>query len=87
MKSSDITPPRLGVLGQYLEALPPLIARKRVEHFLGGIISRKTLSNDDAAGCGPRVRLKIGEDVAYPREYLLDYLEHKGVQRIVTPEL
>lgn len=87
MKSSNPTPPRLDVLGAYLEALPPLIARKRVEHFLGGIISRKTLSNDDAAGCGPRVRLKIGDDVAYPREYLLAYLEHKGVQLIVTPDL
>lgn len=36
-----------------LANLPPVIARKEVTRFLGGIVAPQTLSNADASGEGP----------------------------------
>lgn len=67
--------------------LPPLIARKAVKWFTGGGLSPKTLANDDKLGRGPRQRKVIGEQIYYPREAFVDYLERKGVVNINVPEL
>ena len=80
-----IDPPVLSDLAPYLPKLPPFIARKQAKWFLGGIVSPSKLANDDSAGNGPRMRLKIGDKVAYPTEFLLEYLEKLGVTTIVPP--
>lgn len=86
------TPVDLKHLGSYLDRLPPVIARKRVEQVLGGIVSRKTLSNDDSKGRGPRVRLvqQTGgrQEISYDTASLLEYLEQeKGVRVLIRPEV
>jgi len=79
--------PQLLHLGGYLDKLPPMIARKGVKYFTGGLISPKKLANDDSAGKGPLVRQKIGEGVVYPTPYFLAYLEAQGVHVIAVPQL
>lgn len=63
--------------------LPPFIARKEIEHFLGGMISAKYMSNIDAQGEGPEVAYAVGRNVVYRRDSLLDWLGRKySVQRL-----
>ena len=65
--------------------LPPVIARKDVERFLGGIVTRKTLANADAKGEGPQDAYAVGRNVIYPRESLLEYVGRNfTIQRLQT---
>lgn len=75
------------VLAYLIPLYPPLIARKAVKWFTGGGLSPKTLANDDKLGRGPRQRQIIGEQVYYPREAFVAYLENKGVKVIDVPEI
>lgn len=74
-------------MGYLIPLYPPLIARKAVKWFTGGGLSPKTLANDDKLGRGPRQRQLIGEQVYYPREAFVAYLENKGVRVIDVPEM
>lgn len=74
-------------LGDLIPQFPPLIARKAVKWFTGGGLTPKTLANDDKKGKGPKTRKVIGEQIYYPREDFIDYLERKGVVCINVPEL
>jgi hypothetical protein len=80
------TPPQLAELFPYVAKLPPVIAREAVAYFTGGVVSPKTLANDDSLGQGPLVRQKIAGKVAYPTVFFLAYLERQGVTTIVTPK-
>jgi len=65
--------------------LPPVIARKEVGRFLGGIVARQTLSNADAVGLGPDVAYRVGRAVTYRTESLVKWVvERFGVVRIVN---
>ena len=75
------------VLSYLIPLYPPLIARKAVKWFTGGGLSPKTQANDDKLGRGPRQRRLIGEQVYYPREAFVAYLENKGVTVIDVPEM
>lgn len=54
------------VIEALLQALPPLVARHRIEVFLPGILSRGHLQNLDSAGRGPR-RFRRGRKIFYLR--------------------
>lgn len=54
--------------------LPPIIPRKRFEHYLGGILSQQYMANLDSRGDGPP-NVKIGRSVCYLRDPLVDWLE------------
>lgn len=43
--------------------LPPVIARKEVSRYLGGMVATQTLSNADSAGIGPEVAYRVGRVV------------------------
>jgi len=58
--------------------LPPVLARKDVSRYLGGIISPKTLANLDSLGEGPSGRFKVGRTVVYPTAALLMWLEERS---------
>jgi hypothetical protein len=65
--------------------LPPVIARKDVDRFLGGLVTRKTLANADARGEGPEVAYAVGRNVVYRREDLLEWLSRSfSVQRLIS---
>lgn len=83
MTRKKITQPELGILGEYVEMMPPFIARASVHHFTGGAIKPKTLQNDDEKGKGPRKSIYVAGKRCYPTAFLLEYLERKGVSEIV----
>jgi len=87
MAVKKIAAVELGVLGEYAEKLPPIIARKKVGRFTGGWVTAKTLANDDYRGLGPRKRLSSASlGVAYPTPFLLEYLERKGIEEITVSD-
>lgn len=54
----------------------PLVARdqKHLDLFSGGLINAKSLANHDSLGTGPKVKVRIGNKVAYPKQALADWL-------------
>ncbi len=54
--------------------LPPLVARKDIGLYLGGLISSGYLANLDSQGRGPK-HIKSGRRVAYLREDLIAWLD------------
>lgn len=65
--------------------LPPVVARKNVEQFLGGIVTTKTLANADSKGEGPAVAYAVGRSIVYRREALVDWLMRNfDVRRLET---
>ena len=59
------------------ELLPPIFSRETASKMIGGIFTPKTLSNFDAAGRGPRKKIKIGKRVAYQKDDFLDWLQNR----------
>lgn len=54
--------------------LPPVFSREEAARQLGGLVRAKTLSNLDAAGQGPRVKIRIRKKVCYERRSFLQWL-------------
>ena len=52
----------------------PLVARRDVEVFSGGILKRGTLANHDCRGTGPAEKHAFKEGIAYGKEALIDWL-------------
>ena len=59
------------------QSLPPVFSRQVASQAIGGLISAKTMSNEDALGCGPSVKMTIGNRVAYERDSFLEWLRRK----------
>lgn len=78
---------KVSALSDFVPDFPPMIARKAVKWITGGGLTPKRLANDDNLGIGPKKRFKIGEQVYYPRDAFVAYLEKKGVVVIDVPEL
>lgn len=69
----------MGVLAEFEESFPPLVARSAVHIVTGGLLRPQTVRNDESLGRGPRVAVLIGKKRAYPRRAFLAYLNSKGV--------
>jgi len=54
--------------------LPPVIARERVSHYLGGIVDGKTLANADSDGKGPDIAWRAGRKVCYRTDSLVSWV-------------
>lgn len=76
-KHLPFEPEEMPVLGWMLDYLPPIIARKHVEQYTGGLVSSKTLANHDCRGTGPRVAYRTDNGVVYPTLFLLEWLEKR----------
>ena len=59
------------------KALPPVVARAELARLTGGLISAKTLSNEDALQKGPGERVRAGAKVGYTRASAMVYLRKK----------
>ena len=59
--------------------LPPMVTREKLTEVLGGMISPKTLSNQDSMNDGPAERLRIGQKVAYTKRSVMKYLRERLV--------
>jgi hypothetical protein len=65
------------------EKLPPVIARKQIDRFLGGVVAPQTLCNADHTGEGPEVAYMVGRSVAYETIPLLEWIvRHLGVTKL-----
>jgi hypothetical protein len=64
-------------LTELLNTLPPMIARKDIDRYLGGIISKGYLANLDSKGEGPP-KIKIGKNVGYLRRPLVEWLASRS---------
>jgi len=64
-------------LAELLKTLPPMIARKDIDRYLGGIISKGYLANLDSKGAGPP-KVKIGKNIGYLRRHLVEWLAARG---------
>lgn len=78
-----LTPDEKDFIDTMKQGLPPVIARKYVEHFLGGIVAAQTLNNADNSGDGPEEVFVVGRNVAYKTESLLAWAVRRlGVQKL-----
>lgn len=59
------------------KALPPVVSRAELARITGGLISVKTLSNEDALQKGPRERVRAGSKVGYSKASAMAYLRNK----------
>lgn len=65
--------------------LPPIFTRETASKMIGGIFTPRTLSNFDAAGRGPRKKIRVGKRVAYEKEDFLKWLEGRILNKIYKP--
>lgn len=72
--SNKLTPEAEEMRKRLLAELPPVIARKQVGLFLGGLVTTESMSNYDARREGPKNAMSVGDSVAYYREELVDWL-------------
>lgn len=65
-------------LSELLKTLPPVVPRKDIDRYLGGLISKGYLANLDSQGRGPK-RFVAGRCVAYLRSDLVDWLSRRSM--------
>lgn len=62
---------------QLRKELPPVFTREFASEKIGRIFSAKSMSNADALGTGPAVKVKIGKKIGYERDSFLQWLRGK----------
>lgn len=65
------------IVDKIIEGLPVYVRRGDVGRLTGGLISGRTLANEDCVGTGPQGRVMIGRTICYPREELGRWLRGK----------
>jgi len=79
-----LTPEEQSLVDLWCAELPPMIARKAVEHHLGGITTRERLAQEDSRGTGPAGLFYVGRDVMYPTRNLVTWLVTTRGVRLCT---
>lgn len=59
------------------QQLPMVFDRATASKCTEGILSPKILSNADAAGTGPTVKMKVGKKIVYERTAFINWLKTK----------
>ena len=59
------------------QELPPVVSREVLSKATGGLISAKTLSNEDALRKGPTERVRAGSKIGYTRFSAMAYIRKK----------
>lgn len=62
------------LIEQLSAELPPIIVRSQIEKLTGNLVSRKTLSNADWEGRGPKERAVVANKVVYSRNAFIQWL-------------
>ncbi len=57
--------------------LPPVFTRDVASKCMGGLLTPKTMSNADALGTGPSVRVRLGKKIAYERASFMHWLRQR----------
>jgi hypothetical protein len=58
----------------------PVVARKAIKEFSGGILSAKTMANEDCNGTGPQGRFLMMNQTCYPVESLVAWLKSRSAK-------
>ena len=58
------------------EQLPPVIPRKNIEKYFGGLLTERCMANMAWRGEGP-AQIKVGRNAAYETEVLLRWLDSR----------
>lgn len=61
---------------EFIDSLPPIIARTHLPKLMGGAIAYQTLCNYAVKGTGP-VSFKMGKKVCYRRADVVAWLESR----------
>lgn len=59
------------------QRLPAVFDRATASKCLGCTLSPKTLSNADAQGNGPKIKMKLGKKIVYERTAFLEWLRSR----------
>ena len=59
------------------QELSPVVSRAELAKATGGLISPKTLSNEDALHKGPAERVRAGSKIGYTRASAMAYIRKK----------
>lgn len=62
---------------QLRKELPPVFTREFASEKIGRIFSAKSMSNADALGIGPSVKVRIGKKIGYERDSFIQWLRGK----------
>ena len=57
--------------------LPPVFTRDVASKCMGGLLTPKTMSNADALGTGPSVRVRLGKKIASERASFMHWLRKR----------
>jgi hypothetical protein len=69
------------IIDQMAERWPsPVVARKSISDFTGGVVSSKTAANEDSAGTGIEGRFLMLNQVVYPVENLVAWLKSRSAK-------
>lgn len=52
----------------------PVVARKDISKFSGGLIAAQTLANRDSLRSGPAGRIRVGRNIVYRVDTLVEWL-------------
>jgi hypothetical protein len=64
-------------LSELLKTLPPVVPRKDIDRYLGGLVSKGYLANLDSQGKGPR-KFRCGRNIGYLRADLVEWLSSRS---------
>lgn len=79
----ELTEEQREFIESLLDELPPVIARKQIDKFLGGVVAAQTLANADGQGEGPEISYKVGRSIVYKTESLLRWIvQNLGVAKM-----
>jgi len=62
------------IIDQLSQLMPPLVARNHPQFKVWTGVGGRRMANLDSLGQGPRERVLLGREVAYPRESLLEWI-------------
>ncbi len=65
------------LISELERTLPPVIARAKVEGYLGGLMKASYLATLDSEGSGPEGAVRCGRHVGYLRKPFLDWLRKR----------
>ena len=55
-----------------------IVARTEVHRFSGGVLNSKYLANLDSLGKGPKGRIRVGRQIVYSVEALVEFMEERA---------
>jgi len=69
---------------EIISDIPLFVTRQKAVEILGGLFARGTLANMDSRGLGPKVKIRVGGKIAYPRDSFIEWVQEKTGQNLAS---